>query len=907
MSMVQKDGHEPKSYLGVMVSSTFLNIPEHRAEAIRVIEERQLFARVMERDSAKADTDVIESSLNMVRDSAAYIGVITHKYGQTPQCPERNPDGLSLTELEFNESQRLGRPTLLFIMGEHHKGERADFESDPGKIIKLEAFRSRAKRISTESPVERVYATFETLDEFKDKAGNAIAGLAWHLASHADVIPHVAPPLPSIDQQEPCPEIYGREEELESIVNALILRRPVVIAGGPGFGKTALASKAMYDPRLISEFGRRRILVSYESASEPRDILARIVDILGLTATGDEIALLRQIESATENGEILVLADNLDPIFDGDRSEAERILRLAAQHRGLTLLSTIRGLAPLIPGGFAIEDLGKLNSPADVNAFSSIAGDSFATDPDLFPLLDALDGHALSIQLIAAQARGLASLSGIRESWEEEHAAILKRPGEDEGRLNSVRASLQVSLRSNRLSKSPLARRLLAMLSHLPVGLAETDVRAVLGERGTVSKVRAMEAVTALNQLRLVERRLDRRLRMLNPLRESAKLDLPVLRNDRERLEKHYLDIAILGRKRGTELWDEARRILEVEGGNLEELCNLALAGRINTEQYFSAMLGYTKYVSVYGGAIDVIIRSAEKYKDEGEIGAAAFIMQEIGDLYIIRSDIAKAQDLYTQARALAHSEGRKLTEAHCIYGQAKTSLAQSNINEALDKFDLASRIYHELKDTNGFANCLFRMGTAFSLGEDRKLGISYFDEAAKIYSDNHDLMGIANVILRRANLEEVKDENALQKALSIYRSIGAALSLATCLVSLGDAQAERGDADGAIPWYKEAQTIARRAGDVSGEAFGLVREGQCLRQLGNATEGLRKILEGLDIWLSTVPPSDKIYDGWVCLRRRYSEPAANCQKYRDEAARIWREAGRFDLIRLWIDFLPET
>jgi hypothetical protein len=83
----------------------------------------------MEYDSALL-IDVIESSLQMVRDSAAYIGVISLKYGQTPECSIRNPDKLSITELEFNEAQRLGRPVLLFIMGDKHHGTKDDFERD---------------------------------------------------------------------------------------------------------------------------------------------------------------------------------------------------------------------------------------------------------------------------------------------------------------------------------------------------------------------------------------------------------------------------------------------------------------------------------------------------------------------------------------------------------------------------------------------------------------------------------------------------------------------------------------------------------------------------------------------------------------------------------------------------------
>jgi hypothetical protein len=107
---------KPRSVQQAMVSSTFTDLREHRAALIKALNEHGLHPKVMEYDSAKPVGDVIDSSLQMVRDSAAYILVISRKYGQTPECPTRNPDQLSITELEFNEAQQLNRPTLLYIM-----------------------------------------------------------------------------------------------------------------------------------------------------------------------------------------------------------------------------------------------------------------------------------------------------------------------------------------------------------------------------------------------------------------------------------------------------------------------------------------------------------------------------------------------------------------------------------------------------------------------------------------------------------------------------------------------------------------------------------------------------------------------------------------------------------------------
>ena len=160
-----------------MVSSTFKDLKSHREALIRALHKETFASDVMENNVAKADGDVIESSIQMVRDAAAYIVLIGMRYGQTPECPRRNPKGLSITELEFNEAQRIGRPILLFIMSEDHAIKKADVERDPMKEAQLDTFRERAKKSHPDSLVNRVYSTFTSLEDFTEQAIHAVAGL----------------------------------------------------------------------------------------------------------------------------------------------------------------------------------------------------------------------------------------------------------------------------------------------------------------------------------------------------------------------------------------------------------------------------------------------------------------------------------------------------------------------------------------------------------------------------------------------------------------------------------------------------------------------------------------------------------------------------------------------------------
>jgi Domain of unknown function (DUF4062) len=227
--MTTDSRYEPAVFKGVMVSSTFTDLAEHRKVLMQAIDSRDLKPIGMEHDSAKL-IDVIESSLGMVRKAAAYIGVISHKYGQTPEDTKRNPNGLSLSELEFDEAIRLDRDVLLFIMGDDHPVKPKDVETDPEKIQKLNAFRERAKRIHPGSSVHRVYKVFNSLHELEVAVTQSVADLREHLDQAdtsietpsviSDSEPEVIPTPPALYAEPPyigSHKFVGRQAQLDTL------------------------------------------------------------------------------------------------------------------------------------------------------------------------------------------------------------------------------------------------------------------------------------------------------------------------------------------------------------------------------------------------------------------------------------------------------------------------------------------------------------------------------------------------------------------------------------------------------------------------------------------------------------------------------------------------------------------
>jgi tetratricopeptide (TPR) repeat protein len=312
--------NEPKAYQAIMLSSTFTDLKEHRQRATQAIEKFGYRANVMEYDGARADANVIESSLKMVRDSAGYICVISLKYGQTPFDPDENPDRLSISELEFNEAMRLGRPIVLFVMDDEHLIRKADIESNPGKLEKLDAFRERAKRLGDRSEVERVYEMFETLDQFSTAAAIAVGRLIQHLerkalaaSTPATEAPAGTPTLSNIPINLPL-HFLGRDEDLAAVDEALKRNQGRVaitaLHGLRGVGKSTLA--VAYAHRRRDDY-RATWWIRAETESTMRADLVSLGVRLGWVAAdaAEELAINMTLAKLSDDGGgVLLIYDN---------------------------------------------------------------------------------------------------------------------------------------------------------------------------------------------------------------------------------------------------------------------------------------------------------------------------------------------------------------------------------------------------------------------------------------------------------------------------------------------------------------------------------------------------------------------------------------------------------------------
>lgn len=708
--------------------------------------------------------------------------------------------------------------------------------------------------------------------------------------------------FPSIEQQEPEPDIFGREEELRALEDALIAERSAIIGGGPGFGKTALAVAALYRQKVKDKFGARRIFVSLESEGEPRAFLASLAAVLGLPSGGDESSLLRQLQLKASEAPLLAILDNAEHVIENSRAESERVLRLAAQIVGLTLVITTRGTVPRLHDSMTIHDLPKLSLDASREAFLDIAGITFESDENLNFLLGDLDGHALSIELVAARAAGGASLESIRRAWQELRGEILKIVGEVESRLTSVRASLALSLQAKLLVQSPFARRLLALLAVLPAGLPQSAISRVLADRGGLSKVKAMEAAIVLQQLKLVERRFDDRLRMLTPLREAARLDLTIMPADKRRLIEFYCKVAQDGCKAGTSQWEAARPNVEIESGNFESIIRLAIGEKIAAEEVYGAVCGIGDFYKMTGqGSTELIEYAATHYKKTEEWVQLGSVYGLMASVLFVREEYEKARINYKKGLDLAIRNNRLRTQANCYAGLGKIEAILGDWGRAEDYINKSLSKFKETGDLIGQANQLNALAD-LRLSNGNPEAESLYQESLELYRKASDALGIVNA---SRDLAEYKCENLLEtlrEAIVSYRRLGVPVSEASAHNRLAFLLQATGQYSEALDELDSASKLARIGANVTIEAVSIILRGVVERRMQNPSwEGT--ISEGFSLLHTKLRSDDRAREGYGELERYLTAADHKSREIaRERTRQAWDKAGRQDEARMWLE-----
>jgi hypothetical protein len=122
-----------------MISSTALDLPQHRAQVMHACLSSPNVLPVMMEHLPAASADAKRVSIEMVDGSDTYLGLFAHRYGYVPAGTD-----LSITELEYEQALKRDIPRLIFIMADDHPMLATDVEKGAG-AQKLDALKQRLK------------------------------------------------------------------------------------------------------------------------------------------------------------------------------------------------------------------------------------------------------------------------------------------------------------------------------------------------------------------------------------------------------------------------------------------------------------------------------------------------------------------------------------------------------------------------------------------------------------------------------------------------------------------------------------------------------------------------------------------------------------------------------------------
>ncbi|KAJ7173280.1 P-loop containing nucleoside triphosphate hydrolase protein, partial [Mycena filopes] len=271
------------------------------------------------------------------------------------------------------------------------------------------------------------------------------------------------------------PKIFhGRESELSNILQLFRQGSPrTAILGAGGMGKTSLAKALLHHPEIAAKYLQHRYFVPCDFATTEEELSMVLGEYVGprksLTAT-----IVQQLSNGPDS---LLILDNLETAWEptGSRKGVEELLSVLAGIPHLALIITMRGAEHPAKVKWTRPFLGQLEPlkhDAAWKTFIDIADDRH--EPHEVEKILALSNHMPLVLTLLSHLVDMEDCATVLQRWEAEKTALLS---EGYTKRTNLEMSISISLSSPRMRAMPESQDLLGLLSILPDGLSDVDLK----------------------------------------------------------------------------------------------------------------------------------------------------------------------------------------------------------------------------------------------------------------------------------------------------------------------------------------------------------------------------------------------------------------------------------------------
>ena len=148
------------------LSSTYQDLKAHREAVYGVLTKMKFRVTAME-DYVARDNRMVEQVLQDVAACDIYVGVFAWRYGYIP--PDGNPEGLSVTELEYREAEKKRKPRLLFLLDANAPWPPTFMDSSTGENDRGACIERLREELS-----QRMYSPFTNAGDLAVAAAAAV-------------------------------------------------------------------------------------------------------------------------------------------------------------------------------------------------------------------------------------------------------------------------------------------------------------------------------------------------------------------------------------------------------------------------------------------------------------------------------------------------------------------------------------------------------------------------------------------------------------------------------------------------------------------------------------------------------------------------------------------------------------